>query len=384
MSVTITPSIPSPAPVATLVTFTAAVPDAATGSVLWYRFRAHNYGETPPHTVKDYGPESTHTWTAAEHEGPGEIEVDVRNITTGESTSTSTSFAWQSRVTEIHPVISPTSHPMVYLYSAPPCHFGGRMRVMFSDPQGASHFTPYKACDSRLSMNFYLAGMRGDTIFSVMHQLDTGSAIQNGPILNFNTGSSRTDLTAEAVATPSTASLPYGIILQATLLTNSLATDTAGNLVWYYPNSDITYLTRPAPGGYFYGILEDPARDESHQFLRKVDLAGMTILETNAARVNEQLKALGKRSIDGFHHEARELPDGRIVVLGGVEQILTNVQGPGPIDVLGDMIIILSPDLEILWTWDTFDHLDPTRRATLDDQCVSGGCPALLLCRQRQ
>ena len=70
------------------------------------------------------------------------------------------------------------------------------------------------------------------------------------------------------------------------------------------------------------------------------------------------MTALGKRSITGFHHEARTLPDGNIAVLAAVEQILTDVQGPGPVDVLGDMIVVLDKNLNVVWTWDTFDYLD--------------------------
>lgn len=377
MPVTLTGSIPSPAPVATLVTYTAAITDGSTGT-FWYRFRTHGYGQDSK-LIKDYGPENTLTWTASDHEGPYEIDVDVLNITTGDSGSASTYFTFQSLITGTKPVITPTSHPMVYLYSAPACKAGQRMRVKMTGPQGAAHYTPYQDCKSGLSMNFYLSGMRGNASFTVAQEVDTGSAIVAGPTMGLQTSTSRTDLTAEAVSTPASESIPDGILLQATLLTNSLATDLAGNLVWYYPNTDITYMTRPVIGGYFYGILEDTVNDQSHQVLRKVDLVGMTVLATNAARINEQLTALGKRNISAFHHEARELPDGNIVVLGGVEQILTNVQGPGAIDVLGDMIIVLSPQLQVLWTWDTFDHLDTTRMATLDDQCVSGGCPPLFL-----
>jgi hypothetical protein len=377
LTVSLAPSVPSPAPVATLVTFTATVSGTSSGT-LWYRFRYHGYGQDSQ-LIKDYGPENTLVWTNSDHEGPYEVDVDVRNITTADSGSAAAYFTFQSLVTGTQPVLTPTSHPMVYLYSAPPCKTGSNMRVRFAGPKGAVHYTPYKACRAGLSMNFYLAGMRGSTNFTVANEVDSGSAISNGASITLNTAPSRTDLTAESIATPASETIPDGVLLQATLLTNSLATDLAGNLLWYYPNSDITYMTRPLKGGYFFGILEDTTQDQSHQFLRKVDLVGTTVLQTNAARVNEQLTALGKRSIDAFHHEARELPDGRIVVLGGVEQILTNVQGAAPVDVLGDMIIVLSPDLQVLWTWDTFDHLDPTRLATLDDQCVAGGCPPLFL-----
>jgi hypothetical protein len=84
---------------------------------------------------------------------------------------------------------------------------------------------------------------------------------------------------------------------------------------------------------------------------------------------------MGKRPITGFHHEARTISDGRIVVLAGVEQLLTDVQGPGPVDILGDMIVVFDADLQVVWSWDTFDHLDVTRRAILGQQCLtSPGC----------
>jgi hypothetical protein len=375
MSVTLTPSAASPVPLATLITFNAAIADGSTGT-FWYRFRSHGYGEDSQ-LIKDYGPESTLIWTVSDHEGPYEIDVDVRNMTSGDIGSSSAYFTFQSLVTGTQPVITPTSHPMVYLYSAPACDAGERMRVKMTGPKGAASYTPYQACKRGLSMNFYLAGMRGNAGFTINHEIDTGAAIVTGPSIGLQTSVSRTDLTAEAISTNASESLPDGVLLQATLLTNSLATDLAGDLVWYYPNTDITYLTRPVKGGYFFGILESPGSDQSQQVLRKVDLVGMTVKATNAARVNEQLTALGKRNIGGFHHEGRELPDGNIVVLAGVEQLLTNVQGAGAVDVLGDMILVLSPDMQVLWTWDTFDHLDITRKATLDDQCVAGGCPRL-------
>ncbi len=62
--------------------------------------------------------------------------------------------------------------------------------------------------------------------------------------------------------------------------------------------------------------------------------------------------------------------------LADVEQILTDVQGPGSIDVIGDMIIVFDSQLNVLWTWDTFDHLDVTRKAVLGETCVAEGACA--------
>jgi hypothetical protein len=227
-------------------------------------------------------------------------------------------------------------------------------------------------------MNFYLAGLQPQSDYSVKHIVDTGSGLVDGPMLTMTTGSTPLSLAAQTVLQPAPTPSPDGILLQATIMTNSLATDLNGNPVWYYPGN-VTFITRPEPGGYFFGIVENPAGDQSQQIVREFDLTGMTVLETNAARVNEQLAAMGMRPISAFHHEARRLPDGKILVLGAVEQILTDVQGPGPIDVLGDMIIVLDSNLQVVWAWDAFDHLDVTRLATLNDKCAPGSCPSLFL-----
>jgi len=143
-------------------------------------------------------------------------------------------------------------------------------------------------------------------------------------------------------------------------------------VLWYGP-SDVTYITRLGGDGTFYGILD--ATDRTRDGVRRFDLVGMTLQETNVARVNEQLAALGKRAISGIHHEARPLSGGRLLVIADVEQLLYDVQGPGAVDVIGDMILVLDADLQVLWSWDTFDHLDPYRRAVLNETCFGGsGC----------
>src|SRR5207253_9196087 len=154
-----------------------------------------------------------------------------------------------------------------------------------------------------------------------------------------------------------------------------MATDLYGNLVWYY-DGKLTTPTRAEPGGYFIGIYEDTTTDPSHQYFRKIDLAGTTLAETNAARISEQLTAMGKRPVTAFHHEARALPDGKYLVLASNEQILTDVQGPGPVDVIGDEIVVLDSNLQVAWAWEAFDILDRTRAAVLRAVCTSGaGCP---------
>jgi arylsulfate sulfotransferase len=187
---------------------------------------------------------------------------------------------------------------------------------------------------------------------------------------------------ARTVLAPPPAPMANPIILQARFGWPA-ATDAMGNLLWYSPQ-DISMISRPEPGGLFLGWFEGSTVDTAHQILREFDLAGTVLRETNAARVSEQLAAMGMHPIITFHHEVRGLTDGGILALAATERILTDVQGPGPVDVLGDMILVLDRNLQVQWAWDTFDHLDPHRLATLNETCTaaSGGCPPIRLAAQ--
>jgi arylsulfate sulfotransferase len=382
MAVSLGSSIPSPAPVGSLVTWTPTVSGAAPGT-LWYRYRVSPLGGDF-RIVRDFGPVDTLDWTASEQEGSYLIELSVRNRDTGESATASALFQMISRVTGGNPVITQTFHPLVFMYSAPPCPAGSWMSVNFQSP-GTYIRTQPKPCSGSQSMNFYLAGMRPGTTYWVQHAIDGGSGAQTvGPVLTLTTPAAPPfQLPSFRVIQPPPATAQDDILLQSSLSNGIFATDLYGNLVWYYPWS-LSALTRPVPGGYFYGFVQNFGQDPSQQLVRKFDLTGLTLRETNAARVNEQLAVMGKRQINAFHHEATELLDGRVLVLANTEQLLTNVQGSGTADVLGDMILVLDQDLQVLWAWDAFDYLDPHRAATLGETCsgAGSGCPPYYLAPQ--
>lgn len=395
--VSLASSVTSPAPVGAIVSWTANASDD-TSTNRWYRFRARYMGNLsgacattarfPVHSrcastdfsmVRDYGPNNLLDWTAGEHEGQYEIEVSTRDNDTGEVNVTTAVFQFAPRVTGDTPVISETALPLVFRYSAPPCPAGSRMRVQFQTPDGFPQSTSPKPCDGVMTMNFYLAGMRAQTEYTIQHMVESGSQSVMGPTLTQTTPPIAESFgpytVVEAPATMST-----GSILLHSRGGWPVATDWLGNVVWYYPGA-ISYLARPEPGGLFLCWYEAQAVDSSRQFLREFDLAGTTIRETNAARVSEQLVAMGMHPINSFHHEVRGLPDGRILALAASERILTDVQGPGPVDVLGDTIVVLDANLQVLWAWDTFDHLDTRRRAVLNEGCTqaANGCAPIYL-----
>lgn len=372
LAVTLAPSVESPAPAGTLITWTAAVSGVDSGTFR-YRFVIQDVDQTR-RVVKDFGPDNTFDWSPVDHEGSYGVEVTVKNRDTGE-TATAVAAYNVLPVATSQPVVTPTSHPLVFLYSAPPCPNGATMTVLFLSPDNRSQQTPAKTCDGVTTMNFYLAGLLPQSVYSAKHVIRTSSSSVDGPLLLFTSGALPDGLPVYK-STGTSLAPAQGLLLAASLFTNFVATDLKGNVLWYYPNL-VTFLTRPVAGGNFLAINEDAAGDQSRQILREFDLAGITIMETNAERVSEQLVALGKRPISAFHHDARRLPDGRTLVLAAVEEIMSGVQDDGPVDILGDMIILLDRDLNVIWTWDAFDRLDVSRKATLGDQCSPGACPPL-------
>ena len=381
-TVTLTPSVASPAPLGTVVTFDANAGDA--GSGLWYRFRTRRVvrmrggedSEIGYRTVLDYGPKASLQWTTIQGEGVYEIEVSARNNATGEVARDSKVFEF-NKLADGAPAVTPTKHPLVFIYSAPACPEGARIRVRFAPASGygIAQQTPWQACDGTSTMNFYLGGMQAATNYIASHILEAERATVESLAAGFTTGPVTVSIPA---ATPLSSPLPEygGILWQSITNGRPIATDLNGNILWYGP-ADLSLATRVVAGGTMMGIRSVGSVGPEGQFFREFDLAGIQVAETNAARVSEQLMAVGARPITSFHHEAIKLADGRYLLLAGSEQLMDDMQGPGTADILGDTIVVLDSNLQLLWYWDSFDHMDPSREAILNETC---NYPASLAC----
>jgi arylsulfate sulfotransferase len=336
--------------------------------------------------VRDFSPEATLDWAAIQHEGRYEIEAAVRDMNTG---ATGITTAWYEVTPRAAggPVITSTQNPLVFLYSAPPCAPPNRMRVEFESPEGFVQRTPYQDCQAGLSMNFYLAGMRANTTYSVHHVVTqrrpvgpsaTAPALTEGPTLTVTAGTAPAGLPVSTILQTPPAPPEDGVVLYSNLFGSPFATDQQGNVIWYY-STPYTLLTRPESGGRFLTVVSTQPISGYGQILREIDVAGNTLRETNTAQVNAELAAMGKPTIGIFHHDAISLGNGEVAVLATTERIMSGVQGPGPVDIIGDMILVLDRDFQVVWTWDAFDHLDPHRQATLGETCPGLGCPPLSL-----
>lgn len=70
-------------------------------------------------------------------------------------------------------------------------------------------------------------------------------------------------------------------------------------------------------------------------------------------------RALGVTSL---HHDVIRLPTGSFLAIGLSFREIRYPDEPGPANVGGDSIVEFTADGKKLWSWDSFDHLDPQKR----------------------
>jgi hypothetical protein len=375
--ITLTPSEPAPQLVGQPITWTATVPDASAGLVYQFSVKSPH---TPFHVVRDFSPDDHFTW-APMQEGKYRIKVTVKDGFDAQDTESAVvTDKVGSRVAGEEPVISPTSNPLVALFSAPPGP-EGTVHVEFAvagdNPSWCS--TNELPSVPGKSTNFLVAGMLPATTYEMRDVFSDGTT--SAP-LRFTTG-----------AIPSTLKLPSFTVRQAPAAGSDLnqdmifhvlagpvgqepnpavlATDLMGRVVWYYdsrgadPGLALRLGDTLLPGGTLLVYGRDQHSSQAENVLREIDLAGDPVRETNLDAVNAQLTALGHHVIYGFSHDNLRLANGDTVVLGFTERTV-NLHGT-PTDYIGDMVVVLDPNFQVKWAWDAFDHLDVNRGPVLGE-----------------
>ena len=372
-------------PVGSSLRFMVSASGAGADPVL-YRFEIAVYGGAF-RLQKDYYVLPYTDWAPTE-EGVYVIKVKARNWVNGETAEVITGYQATARITSAAPVVNSTQNPLVALYSTPPCP-SGEVRVLFQAVgTSALQATPLRPCVTNKTLNIYVAGMRPQTTYAVRHEWINNGSSSLGPVLTFRTGASPADLPTAALLVPPNAqtSITENVLLHSRTFNVALAgpdypfaTDLLGRLIWYHrPTVPVTAqwttITKPLPGGTF--LMTAP-----FNLLREFDLAGNTIRETSTFAVARQLQGQVADPIGAFHHEAVRLPNGHTLVIASVERLVTDVQGPGAVDVLGDIVIDLDEDWNAVWYWNSLDRLDLSRKAVLDEKCngPTTGCAFLTL-----
>ncbi len=379
-TVTLTPSVASPQKLGTSVLWTAMVHGAPTGHTYGYQFSVTFDGHAQ--IVRDFSSTNTFPWVPHTVEGAYQVSVIVRDTTTMPYVL----FAPVAVTFDLTPwvttplatgVVNPTAHPLVALFSGPPCASGHQLLVRFHPTSSSVSMTTSLVPCSPQSANFYVAGMYPSTQYLMHWEEYAGTTLVNtGADLPFTTGALQSTFTTPPglhVNVPPTgddAAYPVVLFQLTSPPYSATATDLAGNVIWYAAGT----VTRLEPGGYYYTF--------GNGTFVQYDLAGNVVLQTNLEIINEQLVAKGYPTITGFNsHEGRNLPNGNIVLLGARDVSSTSSQGgtpTNPVDIIGDMVLVLDHNLQLQWAWDSFAHEDINRAAILGETCThgQGGCPA--------
>jgi hypothetical protein len=381
-TVTLAPSVDSPL-VGERVTWTATAADCGAATV--YQFSAAPHGGTF-HMVRDFSPANAFAWTPMQ-EGTYDIKVVVKDgYQATETTSAVVIDEVASRVTGSQAVVSPTSNPLVALYSVRP----SSADTVFVQFAVAGDNPSWRNTDMRpvvpgSSTNIFVAGMLPNTTYQVRHVFSDGTG--SAPLL-FTTGSIPANLTIPAFTVrqpPGPGSdLDQDMVFHQRPRTslNSpplIATDLAGRVTWYYDLSQSGFTLDKAgqsliPGGTLLvnGVDQYTPVPTAPNVLREIDLAGNPVRETNLAALNAQLTAMGHGAIHAFHHDVQRLPDGTTVVLAYPERTI-DINGT-PTNYVGEMVVVLDTDFQVKWAWDAFDHLDVHRGPVLGE-VVHPGSP---------
>jgi len=428
------PSLVSPQVLGTSITWTATATDSNPGPFAFQFNVAPPKGTFANGMARDFnvGTLNAGTWTSLPFvwvptglEGTYEIQVVVKDFTSKETATKTVKFGISPLVTGSAPVVVKTANPLVALFSAPSCAAGSTMRVVFQQQSKATPATAtnYVKCHPPASMTFEVAGMYPSTAYHMFAQTDTGGKPTNGTTLSFTTGALPTNIpfpafTVKVPPGPNTDTTDSVLLHNMTQfggepLYPDVATDLAGKIIWYYFASPPQIITRPLPNGTMLMDQTGPAWNSASTILQifaQIDLAGNIIKQTNTGAIQQQLLAMGAKDagpcnvfpspapvgsacLGSFHHDAiqQTLPNGDTAVLVSIEKIYPpgtqgNTSGL-PVDIIGDMVVILDSNWQVKWYFDAFQHaggapqLDITRPAVLGGTCGTAqeGCPAAFL-----
>ncbi len=419
------PSASPPKPIGTQIVWTVKATDNGPGP-LTFQFNVALPGG-PLAVVRDFNvgtlssgvwTSQPFTWSPTSFEGRYQIQVVTKDFGSGQTNSLTKSFQVTPLVSGSTPAVVSTANPLVASFGAPSCPAGSSMRVVFQQ-QSMSRpaiATNAVACHPPATMNFEVAGMYPSTAYNMYSQTITGTQTVNGPTVSFTTGALPTGVPfppfKAVVPVSGQADTAESVLVLTPLKLSStgaypaVATNLSGSILWYYYPSDSGHfevLTRPLTGGKFLTIQSAPAWNPASvesQVLREIDLAGNIIKETNTGVIQQQLLAfgatdagpcpsspvtsqIGTACLGFFHHDAiQTLPNGQTAIIVDIEKIFPpGTQGDTsglPVDIIGDMIIVLNSNWQVTWYFDAFQHdggapeLDINRPAVLGETCQTG------------
>ncbi len=144
----------------------------------------------------------------------------------------------------------------------------------------------------------------------------------------------------------------------------ALATDPAGNVIWYYDYDPALGIPQPIkllPNGHMMMVLY--LQGNPGGTVQEIDLAGNVIRQFDYNALSQKLHAAGYNiQVFSIDHDFVLLPNGHLLLIVSDTRVFTDLPGyPGQTTVTGDAIVDLDANNNPVWVWDAFDHLDVNR-----------------------
>ncbi len=272
--------------------------------------------------------------------------------------------------------ISASSHPLVAQYNLMHFHPGLTAWVEFgTDTNYGRQTSAMKDLASQVppgghTFTILVAGMKAQTTYHMRAHVTWSGGSWVDQDQTFTTGALPTaqPLPALSVSTSTTGGAPGASVgpapgvelLSMVALANpsmlqTVATDLQGNVIWYCPNVVAAIPIKPLSNGHFILQLNSD--------LQEVDLTCNVIRDVSLSHVNQSLQAQGYSfTMLNFSHDVLALNNGHWITIVQISKNFTDLPGyPGTIAVLGDLLVDIDPNGNVVWTWSAFDYLDVNR-----------------------
>lgn len=281
-------------------------------------------------------------------------------------------------------VVTPTNNPQVALYTMT-LPFPGEMKVQFGPTKSYGLETWNRSTDTNNSqVSVFVAGMKASSTYHMAARVELSNGVQKSDVDHtFKTGALPASMRLNVTTTTTPGMKPQPGIEFTNPLPGLAAIDLEGNIIWTYPevdanvdsldgakllpNGDILLVMAPLSNA----PLAGPIPNDTVVEIREINLAGDTVKEISIADLNAELSTAtcaecGGLTLGTFHHDVTPLPNGHWLVLSNMLRTLSPTTNPPltskpPQPVLGDVILDLDENLQPVWVWNEFNHLEPNR-----------------------
>ena len=282
--------------------------------------------------------------------------------------------------------VTATNNPQVALYTMT-LPFPGSMTVSFGKDttyglQTWAQSTP----ESSGQVSIFVAGMQGSTTYHMQAAVQFTNGISAKDVDHaFTTQAVPANMQPKLTVTTAAGMTPQSGVEMLDLLAGTpsgvAVTDLAGNVLWTYASpgfaGDSIQGVKLLPDGDFLMAISPGSTipltgvpNGTISEIREVNLGGDTVREITLNDLNALLATATcsecKVTLDTFHHDVEPLPNGHWLVVANTTMQLSPTTTPPltnvpPTTVLGDVIVDLDTNLQPVWAWNEFNHLDPNR-----------------------